>query len=95
MSQPLRVAILGAGMIGDVHRRAVLLAGAELVGVMASSQARSKEVAEAWGVPQAYDDVDQAAASDADVVHICTPNASHVPFAITLILEMISFSSIS
>ena len=84
MSQPLRVAILGAGMIGDVHRRAVLLAGAELVGVMASSRARSKEVADAWGVPQAYDDVEQAAASDADVVHICTPNASHVPFAIAL-----------
>ena len=84
MSQPLRVAILGAGMIGDVHRRAVLLAGAELVGVMASSQARSKEVAEAWGVPRAYDDVEQAAASDADVVHICTPNASYVPFAIAL-----------
>ncbi len=84
MSQPLRVAILGAGMIGEVHRRAVLLAGAELVGVMASSRARSKEVADAWGVPQAYDDVEQAAASDADVVHICTPNASHVPFAIAL-----------
>jgi predicted dehydrogenase len=84
MSQSLRVAILGAGMIGDVHRRAVLLAGAELVGVMASSRARSKEVADAWGVPQAYDDVEQAAASDADVVHICTPNASHVPFAIAL-----------
>jgi len=51
--------------------------------VMASSRARSEEVADAWGVPQAYDDVEQAAASDADVVHICTPNASHERTTIT------------
>ena len=79
-----RVAILGAGMIGEVHRRAALLAGAEVVGVMASSPERSREVAAAWGVEQAYADIDEVAASDVDVVHICTPNASHVPYAIAL-----------
>jgi len=79
-----RVAILGAGMIGEVHRRAAILAGAEVLGVMASSPQRSREVAEAWGVEQAYGSIEEVAESKADVVHICTPNASHVPYAVAL-----------
>ena len=79
-----RVAILGAGMIGEVHRRAAILAGAQVLGVMASSPERSREVAEAWGVEQAYGSIEEVAESKADVVHICTPNASHVPYAVAL-----------
>ena len=79
-----KVAILGAGMIGDVHRRAAVLAGAEILGVMASSPQRSREVAEAWGVEQAYGSIDEVAESKAEVVHVCTPNASHVPYAVAL-----------
>jgi predicted dehydrogenase len=79
-----RVAILGAGMIGDVHRRAAILAGAQVLGVMASTPERSREVAEAWGVEQAYAGIEDVAESKADVVHICTPNASHVPYAVAL-----------
>jgi predicted dehydrogenase len=79
-----RVAILGAGMIGDVHRRAAILAGAQVLGVMASTPERSREVAEAWGVEQAYGNIDEVAESKADIVHICTPNASHVPYAVAL-----------
>ncbi|MFI0464484.1 Gfo/Idh/MocA family protein [Saccharopolyspora sp. 5N102] len=75
------VAILGAGMIGDVHRRAAILAGAEVVGVLASSPQRSKQVAAAWGVA-AYQDLAEVLADDrVDVVHVCTPNATHAPFA--------------
>ena len=79
-----RVAVLGAGMIGEVHRRAALLAGAEVVGVMASTPERSRAVAEAWGVEQAFSSIDEVAASDVDAVHICTPNSSHVPYAVQL-----------
>jgi predicted dehydrogenase len=79
-----RVAILGAGMIGDVHRRAALLAGAEILGVMASTPERSRQVADAWGVEQAYGSVEEVADSKAEIVHICTPNASHVPYAVAL-----------
>src|SRR4051794_5943770 len=77
-----RVAILGAGMIGNVHRRAALLAGAEVAGVMASSPDRSREVAEEWGVARGYADIDEVVADDVEVVHVCTPNASHVPYSI-------------
>ncbi|GAB3916583.1 Gfo/Idh/MocA family oxidoreductase [Microlunatus endophyticus] len=77
-----KVAVLGAGMIGEVHRRAAVLAGAEVVGVLASTPERSREVAAQWGVAKAYADIDEVVADDLDVVHICTPNASHVPYAV-------------
>jgi predicted dehydrogenase len=83
-SKAMRVAILGAGMIGEVHRRAAVLAGAEVVGVMASSPERSRTVAEAWGAERAFGSIDEVAESDVDAVHICTPNSSHVPYAVQL-----------
>ncbi len=79
-----RVAILGAGMIGEVHRRAAILAGATVAGVMASTPERSRQVADDWGVEQAFPDLDAVADSDVEVVHLCTPNASHVPYAVAL-----------
>jgi predicted dehydrogenase len=79
-----RVAILGAGMIGDVHRRAAMLAGAQILGVMASTPERSRQVAEEWGVEQAYGSIEEVAESKAEIVHICTPNASHVGYAVAL-----------
>ena len=79
-----KVAILGAGMIGEVHRRAAVLAGAEILGVMASSLERSREVARAWGVEEAYASIEEVAESKAEIVHVCTPNASHVPYAVAV-----------
>ncbi len=68
-------------MIGDVHRRAAILAGADVVGVLASSQQRSRQVADGWGVA-AYQDLAEVLADErVSVVHICTPNATHAPFA--------------
>lgn len=69
-------------MIADVHRRSAILAGADIVGVLASTPERSREVAERWGVERAYDDLDAVLADDrVHVVHICTPNATHAPYA--------------
>jgi predicted dehydrogenase len=74
----LGVAIVGTGMIGAVHRRAALLAGAVVRGVSASSPERGAEVAEAWGVPRAYRDISDALADpEVQVVHVCTPNHLH------------------
>ncbi|WGD37772.1 Gfo/Idh/MocA family oxidoreductase [Lysinibacter sp. HNR] len=77
----LRVAIVGAGMIGEVHRRSALAAGATVIGVMASTPQRGTQVAGEWGVEHAFEDIDAVAQSDAEVVHICSPNNTHVPFA--------------
>jgi predicted dehydrogenase len=55
-----------------------------VVGVLASTPERSRAVADDWRVDRGFADIDEVAASDADVVHICTPNASHVPYATQL-----------
>jgi predicted dehydrogenase len=74
----LGVAIVGTGMIGAVHRRAAMLAGAVVRGVSASSPERGAEVAKAWGVPRAYRDISDALADpEVQVVHVCTPNHLH------------------
>ncbi|UOF14458.1 Gfo/Idh/MocA family oxidoreductase [Lysobacter capsici] len=74
----LGVAIVGTGMIGEVHRRAAILAGAIVRGVSASSPERASEVALAWDVPRACRDIEEAVADpQVQVVHVCTPNHLH------------------
>ncbi|SMR70318.1 MULTISPECIES: Gfo/Idh/MocA family oxidoreductase [Stenotrophomonas] len=78
----LGIAIVGTGMIGAVHRRAALLAGADIRGVAASSPQRALEVAQSWNVPRAYRDIEDVVADpQVQVVHICTPNHLHHPMA--------------
>lgn len=83
--RPIRVAIVGAGMIAGVHRRSAVLAGATVIGVLASTPARSAEVAASWGVPEAYSSIDDVASSRADVVHVTSPNATHAPYVTALL----------
>ena len=74
----LGIAIVGTGMIGAVHRRAALLAGAEVRGVAASSPQRAREMAQAWDVARAYGDIGEVVADpQVQVVHVCTPNHLH------------------
>jgi predicted dehydrogenase len=85
MSAPtLRAAIIGTGMIGGVHRRAIIDAGAALVGVLGSSPARSAAIGAEWGV-RGYVDLAELLADKPDVVHVCTPNATHVEYALAVI----------
>ncbi|MBN6101862.1 Gfo/Idh/MocA family oxidoreductase [Xanthomonas sp. CFBP 8703] len=74
----LGIAIVGTGMIGAVHRRAALLAGADVRGVAASSPQRARDVAQSWDVPRAYRDIEDVVADpQVQVVHVCTPNHLH------------------
>src|SRR5690606_24543703 len=78
MMNTLGVAIVGTGMIGAVHRRAALLAGAVVRGVAASSPQRARAVAQDWGVARGYAGIDEViAAPQGQVVHVCTPNHLH------------------
>jgi predicted dehydrogenase len=82
MSRGVRIAIAGAGFIGAVHARSARLAGGRLVGVAASSPARSELAAAALGAERAFGSAEELVASpDVDVVHICTPNHLHRPLA--------------
>jgi predicted dehydrogenase len=72
----LRVVILGTGMIGEVHRRAALLAGARIIGTMASTPVRSEEMARRWNTA-AIRSIGELEALTPDVVHVCSPNGLH------------------
>jgi predicted dehydrogenase len=82
MSRPLRAAVVGTGFIGRVHVRCARLAGAEVVGVAASTPERSAQAAQSMQVPRGYaSGLEAARDKDVDVIHICTPNAYHMEVA--------------
>ena len=52
----LRVGIVGAGFIGDVHARAARRAGARVVGIVASTPERTEEAAARVGAERTFGD---------------------------------------
>jgi len=85
MNVPIRAAIIGGGMIADVHQRAIRAAGGTVIGVLGSSPERSTATAAMWGVPQGYADLETLLSDAPDVVHVCTPNNMHVEYALAVI----------
>jgi predicted dehydrogenase len=78
VTHPVRAGIVGVRFMGTVHARAVRRAGAVLVAVAGAGPASSRAAAEELGALRQVEDVAQLlAADDIDVVHICTPNATH------------------
>ncbi|MCW2850111.1 MAG: oxidoreductase domain protein [Marmoricola sp.] len=78
MAKPLRVGLIGTGMIGRVHAHAIRSSGGRLTRVAASTPERSADAARRLGAegPAASGEA-LIASDDVDVVHICTPNAMH------------------
>jgi predicted dehydrogenase len=82
----LGVGMLGAGFMGRVHSHAARVAGAELVTIASSTPERAEQAARELGFTRASADISQVtSASDLDVVHICTPNATHAAYAMAAI----------
>ncbi|MEV0807252.1 Gfo/Idh/MocA family oxidoreductase [Micromonospora sp. NPDC050200] len=80
--QTLRVAVVGAGFMGQVHAEAARRAGATVVAAVASRPEGAAAAARLVGADEGYPDL-AALLDDAeiDVLHVCTPNASHAPVA--------------
>lgn len=85
MSTPerLRAAIVGAGFVGPQHVDAVRRGGyGDVVVLVDRDPDRGPVTAQSLGVPRAVADVDAVLGDPAiDVVHICTPNRTHVDLA--------------
>lgn len=82
LEQQLRVGIIGAGFIGTVHARAVRASGARLVGVAESTPERSQAAADRLDAEKVWASAEELIeAYDVDVIHICTPNATHAALA--------------
>ena len=87
MTENLRFAIVGGGVIGPIHAMAIAGAsGAELVAVCDVVPEAAQKFAEKFGVT-AYTDVDEMLAQEKlDVVNICTPSGLHGEYACKVML---------
>jgi len=72
----LRAAIVGAGLMGRWHARAVARAGYLVAAIIDPDVARASTLARAH--PRARVSQTLAGAEDIDVVHVCTPLDTHV-----------------
>jgi len=78
----VRTGLVGGGFMARVHAAAARRAGARLTAIASSSPERAQLVAQELGVGRVEADAAGLfAASDVDVVHICTPNATHASLA--------------
>lgn len=87
MSRPLRVAVIGLGDIARVHLDAIDQAAkagiAKLVAVADVDPRRRDAVASARGIDGFADHRQLLQAVRPDVVHVCTPHATHADIAIS------------
>lgn len=80
---PRRVAVLGCGDISAVHLAAIDdMPDAELVAVGDPDEGRRAAAQAAWSVPGFADHRALLEAVRPDVVHVCTPHATHADLAV-------------
>lgn len=78
--------IIGTGMIGRVHAHAVRSAGGRLAAVADASPESAERAARELGAERSVADAMAIIGDpDIDVVHICTPNATHAPLAMAAV----------
>jgi predicted dehydrogenase len=78
MTHRLRVAVIGTGFVGPHHVDAARRTGlADVVAVAGSSVERARPVADRLGIEDVRTADEVLADPAIDVVHVCTPNASH------------------
>ena len=83
MSNKIKAALIGCGMIADTHLTALLNAGAHVVGVYDANLDRAAGFAAARGM-KAYNSMDELLSDDITVVSVCTPSGTHAALAETI-----------
>ncbi|MEU6413655.1 Gfo/Idh/MocA family oxidoreductase [Microbispora sp. NPDC046933] len=82
MVNRMRAGIVGVGFMGTVHARAIRRAGGVVVRAVGSTPESSRNAAEHLRPEVSTETVEELlSADDIDVVHICTPNATHARLA--------------
>jgi predicted dehydrogenase len=84
----LRAAVIGTGFVGPFHIDAVRRGGyGDVVAIVGSDEQRTRVRAAALGVERGTADLRSILDDDSiDVIHVCTPNRTHVELA-TAVLE--------
>ena len=84
----VRVGMIGAGFVADIHARAfaeIHDIDLEVVAVAATSTGSAQAFASRHGIPAAYDShMRILGREDVNLVDICTPNSLHAPLAIAV-----------
>ncbi|MGJ0203387.1 Gfo/Idh/MocA family oxidoreductase [Leucobacter sp. gxy201] len=75
-----RIGMIGAGFMARTHSIAARLAGARLDAIAASTDASATRAATEYGYERALA-ADELIAARLPLVHVCTPNPSHVSYA--------------
>jgi predicted dehydrogenase len=74
----LRAGFVGAGFMAEVHSRAARAAGADIAGIASSNPASAERAKDRLDVRKAYTSISELVHDETiDVIHICTPNATH------------------
>ncbi len=80
--QSINSVVVGTGFIGPVHVEALRRVGVGVLGMLASSPEKSRELARQLGLPPRYETYQDVLDDPAvDVVHLATPNRLHFPQA--------------
>lgn len=81
LTRRLRAAVIGTGFVGPHHVGAIRGTGlADVAVIVGSNPARTQRRADALGVARwSTDSTAVLEDPDIDVVHVCTPNNTHVP----------------
>ncbi|MFD1677152.1 Gfo/Idh/MocA family protein [Alicyclobacillus fodiniaquatilis] len=83
MSKRYRIAVIGAGDMAGNHVRGWIAAGHHVVSVTDIDQARAKELAERYNVPNVYADHHEALEdATVDIVSVCLPLKFHAPVTV-------------
>ncbi|MBE7423867.1 MAG: Gfo/Idh/MocA family oxidoreductase [Zoogloeaceae bacterium] len=84
MGKPIKVALAGAGAFGIKHLDAIgLIDGVEVVSLVSRELAKTKEVADKYGIDHVTTELaDSLARKDVDAVILCTPTQLHAAQAI-------------
>jgi len=85
-NQKIRAGIVGAGLMGRWHAHALEKVGGEVVAIVDYDFARAERLAADYPHAKSFDAVEKMlAGQNIDVLHICSPTASHESIAETAI----------
>ena len=84
-TRPLRIAIVGAGLMGYWHARVARHLGSRVVAVVDPDEKRAKSLARACGSNTAARELSELDRGIVDAVHVCSPTSTHAAVAVQVL----------